>query len=215
MKFYPSILNQGELSLLEKLGSLKELKFYLAGGTALALQLGHRTSIDLDFYSFKKIQIEKITHILTTNLPKIKIIGTAEGTIFGKLKKTEFSLFYYPYKLLKAPILFKKISLASIEDIAAMKVAAVTQRGTKRDFIDIYYLLKKYSLRKLISLTLKKYPSYQEQLILRALIYFKEAEKKSKKRPIKILDKNFSWGKAKKEIFEEVRKYQLEMIKKT
>ena len=212
MKFYPSILNQGELFLLKNLGSFKKSGFYLAGGTALALQLGHRTSIDLDFYSFKKIQIEKITHILTTNLPKIKIIGTAEGTIFGKFKKTEFSLFYYPYKLLKAPILFEKILLASIEDIAAMKVAAVIQRGTKRDFIDIYYLLKKYSLKKLIGLTLKKYPGYQEQLVLRALIYFKETEKKSKKRSIKILDKSFSWEKAKKEIFEKVRKYQLRLL---
>jgi len=215
MKFYPSILNQGELFLLKNLGSFKESGFYLAGGTALALQLGHRTSIDLDFYSFKKFQIEKITHILTTNPPKIKIIGTAEGTIFGKFKKTEFSLFYYPYKLLKPLVLFEKILLASIEDITAMKVAAVIQRGTKRDFIDIYYLLKKYSLKKIVNLTLKKYPGYQEQLVLRALIYFKEAEKKSNKRPIKILDKSFSWEKAKKEIFEKVRKYQLRMIKKT
>ena len=214
MKFYPSILNQEELFLLKNLDSLKKSKFYLAGGTALALQLGHRTSIDLDFYSFKKFPIEQIIHILTTNLPKIKIIGAAEGTIFGKFKKTEFSLFYYPYKLLKTPIPFKKTLLASIEDIAAMKVAAVIQRGTKRDFIDIYYLLEKYPLKKLISLTLKKYPGYQEQLILRALIYFKEAEKKANKRPIKIFDKSFSWKKAEKEIFEKVRKYQLGMIKK-
>jgi len=189
MKFYPSILNQEELFLLKNLSSLKEVEFYLAGGTALALQLGHRTSIDLDFYRSKKFQAGEITRALITSLPKIKIIGIAEGTIFGKL--------------------------ASIEDIAAMKVAAVIQRGTQRDFIDIYYLLKKYSLKKIISLTLKKYPGYQEQLILQALIYFKDTERKSKKRPIKISDKKFSWGKAKKEIFEKVREYQLEMIKKT
>lgn len=95
-----------------------------------------------------------------------------------------------------------------------MKIAAVIQRGIQRDFIDIYYLLKKYPLKKLINLTLKKYPGYQEQLVLRALIYFKEAEEKNGKRPIKIFDKNFSWEKAKKEIFEKVREYQLGIIKK-
>lgn len=214
MKFHPAVLNQEESFLLENLEFLKKAGFYLAGGTALALQLGHRTSVDLDFYNQNPFKLENVLRAFTTNIPKAKTIGTAEGTIYGKFKKTEFSLFHYPYKLLKNPVSFRKVLLASTIDIGAMKIGAIIQRGTKRDFIDIHYLLKKYSLRKLISFTLKKYPSYQEILILQALIYFKDAEEERKKRPIKALDKNFSWEKAKKEIFEEVRKYQLGMIKK-
>ena len=209
---YPSILDKNELFLLKKLSFLKKLGFYLAGGTGLALQLGHRTSVDLDFYTPKSFKIENITRLFDSEIPQIKITGTARGTIFGKFKKTEFSLFYYPYELLNSFISFEQILLASIQDIAAMKITAVVQRGTKRDFIDIYYLLKKYPLKKLISWAIKKYPSYQQMLLLKALIYFKDAEEKKEKREIKILDKKFSWEKAKKEIFEEVKKYQLEMI---
>ena len=209
---HPSILDKNELFLLKKLSFLKKFGFYLAGGTGLSLQLGHRTSVDLDFYTPKSFKVENITRLFGSEIPQIKITGIAKGTIFGKFKKTEFSLFHYPYELLNSFISFEQVLLASIQDIAAMKIAAVVQRGTKRDFIDIYYLLKKYPLKKLISWTLKKYPSYQQMLLLKALIYFKDAEEKKEKREIKILDKKFSWEKAKKEIFEEVKKYQLEMI---
>lgn len=213
MRFHPTVLNQEELFLLKNLEFLKKERFYLAGGTALALQLGHRTSIDLDFYNPNPFKTEEITRFFSTNIPQAKIMGVAKGTIQGEFKKTRFSLFYYPYKLLRSLIPFEKVYLASIQDIAAMKIAAIIQRGIKRDFVDIYYLLQKYPLEGLINFTLRKYPSYQEMLILQALIYFEDAEKEKYKRTTKILDKNFSWEKAKREIFEEVRKYQLEMIK--
>lgn len=100
------------------------------------------------------------------------------------------------------------------EDITAMKIATIVQRGTKRDFVDIYYLLEKYPLKKIISFTLKKYPSYQKMLLLKALIYFKDAEKEEERREIEVFDKDFSWEKAKEKILREVRKYQLKMIKK-
>jgi hypothetical protein len=74
--------------------------------------------------------------------------------------------------------------------------------------------LEKYSLKKLIDFTLKKYPGFQEEIILKALIYFEDAEEEELERGIKILDKNFSWKKAKEKIFSEVRRYQLAMIKK-
>lgn len=213
MKFHPQVLTKEQLTFLKKGGGLKESGFYLAGGTALALQIGHRTSVDLDFYNQQVFKQEGAVRALTTNLPQVEITATGEGTIFGKFNKTEFSIFHYPYKLLKPSVLFQNTYLASIEDIAAMKIGAIIQRGTKRDFIDIYYLLNKFSLDELIKLTIKKYPGYQEMLILRALFYFEDAEKEKKKRPIKIFDKNFSWKMAKEEIFKEVKKYQLGMIR--
>lgn len=81
-----------------------------------------------------------------------------------------------------------------------MKVGALVQRGKRRDFLDLFYLLHKFSLEEILKFTLKKYPGYQEMLVLRALIFF---------------DDNFSWKKAKGKIFDEVRKYQLSMINKS
>src|SRR3990167_11162025 len=110
-------------------------------------------------------------------------------------------------KLPKAPGFY-------LAGVAAMKLAAIIQRGTRRDFIDIYFLLNFYTLGELINFAIKKYPGYQQMLILRALIYLEDAEKEKYPRPIKVLDPDFSWEKAKKKIFAEVKQYQLSILKK-
>ena len=95
-----------------------------------------------------------------------------------------------------------------------MKMVAISMRGTRRDFIDAYYLLQKFSLSEIIDFTIKKYPSYQPMVILKGLIYFNDAEDEDLSRGIKVLDNDFSWGVAKKKIFEEVEKYQQSIINK-
>ena len=88
-----------------------------------------------------------------------------------------------------------------------MKMVAVSMRGTRRDFVDVYYLLQRFSLSQMMDFTIKKYPGYQPMVILKGLIYFQDAEMDDPSRAIKILDVNFSWPDAKKKIFEEVEKY--------
>lgn len=210
---YLNILSKEQKKIIENLDFLGK-SFYLAGGTGLALQLGHRTSLDLDFYSLKHFLPEKILPGFQRRFKEPTIRRAIKDTLILTAAKTELSFFYYPYKLLKPPSLLKTISLASVEDIAAMKIAAIIQRGRRRDFVDICYLLEKYSLKQIIKFVLKKYSGYQEMLVLRALIYFEDAEEEELERGIKILDKNFSWKKTKEKIFEEVKKYQLEMFKK-
>ena len=115
---------------------------YLAGGTALALQIGHRISYDLDFFTSQKFKAQ----IFLKEMSGFKLYRherVAWGTILGRLGKVKFSLFYYPYPLLKKTISFQNINIASITDIAAMKIAAISEIGTKRDFIDLYFILKK------------------------------------------------------------------------
>jgi len=90
---------------------------------------------------------------------------------------------------------------------------AISMRGKRRDFIDAFYLLKRFSLDEIIRLTLKKYPNYQPLVILKGLIFFADAEDEEIGRGIKIFDKDFSWKGAKEKILEEVKKYQLLMIK--
>jgi hypothetical protein len=209
---YQKVLNRRQKEIIRNLDFLGK-EFYLAGGTGLALQLGHRTSVDFDFYTLKHFTTERILPDFQKRFKKIAVRRAIKDTLILTAGGVELSLFYYPYQLLKTPVLFETIRLASAEDIAAMKIAAIIQRGRRRDFIDIYYLLEKYPLKQIIKFVLKKYPGYQEMLVLRALIYFEDAEEEELERGIKIFDKSFSWERAKKKIFEEVKKYQLAMIR--
>ena len=108
----------------------------------------------------------------------------------------------------------EKIKIASVPDIAAMKIAAIIQRGTQRDFIDIYYLIKQYGLEKILDWTKEKYPHVTLPLCLKGLVYFQDADidKKSKER-IMIFDRNFSWKKAKDYIEKKVFEFQKNSVK--
>lgn len=210
---HPDILNKSQLAIVKKLKLPKAPGFYLAGGTALALQTGHRTSIDFDFYSQKKFSSSQLAKDIKKTFQNAEILFTEEDTLKSKIGETELSFFYYSYRLLEPLKGYQGISIASPADIATMKLVAIVQRGTRRDFIDVYYLFNIYTLKELIDFAIKKYPGYQPMLILRSLIYFEDAEGKDT-RPIKIFDPNFSWDKAKDKIFEEVKKYQLSILKK-
>lgn len=209
-----NVLNKNQSDLIKKLGCLEKWGFYMAGGTGLALQLYHRTSVDFDFYSSKSFVAEEILNEFRKVFLKLSVRQAITDTLILSINNIDLSFFHYPYKLLKPLIRFESVFLALKEDIAAMKIAAIVQRGKRRDFIDIYYLLQQFSLKEIIRYALKKYPGYQVMLILRALIYFEDAEEEELGRKITVVDKSFSWEKAKEKIFEEVKRYQLSLIRK-
>lgn len=214
MDYFLKILNKEQLLVFSQLGFLRKEGFYLGGGTALALQLGHRTSVDFDFYSPKHFDSNKLFNRLENIFgEETKKIGEEEDTLFCRLNDVDCSFFWYSHPLIKKAKIIKNVSVASMEDVSAMKLIAVSRRPVKRDYIDIFYLLKTFSLEEIFSFTQKKYPKVNLYFSLRALTYFEDVEN-GVKREIKILDKDFSWEKAKKKIFEEVEKYQLGMIKK-
>lgn len=213
-KFYPEILNKDQLEIIGKLSFLSTQGFYLAGGTALALQLGHRTSVDFDFYSPDHFDIEKTIENINNNLGKKAFItGTQKDTIFATISNVDVSFFWYQYKLIENLKSFKSVNLASIEDVAAMKMVAITRRPVKRDYIDAYYLIKLLGLEKILHLTSIKYPIISPNIVLRALVYFDDLETETK-RPITVLDPDFSWDEAKNFILKEVKTYQFSMFKK-
>lgn len=152
-------------------------KSYLAGGTALALHLGHRISVDLDFFTKEEFD-EKVLAQALKKLPEYKEDGTAWKTVWGKIGDTKFSLFYYQYPLIKKTITFEGIQILQKEDIAAMKIHALEDRGTKRDFVDLYFLAKEFSLEQMLEFYDQKYGVLKEHLyiILRSMDYFTEAE---------------------------------------
>lgn len=150
---------------------------YLAGGTALALQIGHRVSVDLDFFTLNEFDEKKLSSEFS-NLKYFKEDGTSWRTVWGKIGETKFSLFYYKYKLLDKTSEFEAIQLASLKDIAAMKIHAIESRGTKRDFVDLYFLSKTFSLDDMLNFYNQKYLDLDEKMyhIIRSLDYFNDAE---------------------------------------
>lgn len=163
------------LKLVSNISIVK--KSYLAGGTALALHLGHRISVDLDFFT-PQIFDEKTLSAELHQLSGYKEEGMAWRTVWGKVANTKFSLFYYQYPLIKETIPFEGIQILSKEDIAAMKIHALEDRGAKRDFIDLYFLAKEFSLEQMLEFYDKKYGVLKEHLyaIVRSLNYFVDAE---------------------------------------
>lgn len=205
------VLDARRKKLLPQLAFLKKYGFYMAGGTALALQLGHRTSLDFDFYTRKKFDNERLLRELEKRFKTTILIEIAEQTLIVRINEVEVSFFHYPY-LLACPLLeIERVHLASKEDIAAMKIIAISDRGTKRDFIDIYFLLKEFPLEKIFEFIKKKYPNFNIYVGLRGLTYFADAEKKQKRRLY--LFRFVSWIEVKKFLVKEVKNYQEKCLK--
>lgn len=151
---------------------------YLAGGTALAIQIGHRISVDLDFFTLETFDENILSQELSKH-PEFKEERKAWRTILGQIGETKFSIFFYKYPLVDKTVEFSGIKLASLSDVAAMKLNAITDRGTKRDFIDLYFLAKQLSLEQMLKFYSQKYGNLEEQFytLTRALDYFEDADR--------------------------------------
>jgi hypothetical protein len=156
--------------------------FYLAGGTALALRLGHRVSLDLDLFSAKNALGAEERRTLLAALKAsgpLKIKGAKDGTCHLDLGGTSVSLFHYAYPMLGRPQSWRGLDVASLEDIAAMKLSAVLGRGSKKDFIDLYELCQRPGLDRVMTTAGRKFPLHADFPLqaARALLYFEDAEK--------------------------------------
>lgn len=179
--------------LLIKLENIRWLKdFYLAGGTALALQYGHRQSIDLDWFSEYSIQTKLLMKKISTQ-GMFQLLNEEENTIEGLLDGVKVSFMTYPYPLLLKKIRYRPtIDLASALDIATMKMGAIAGRNTKKDFIDLYVFLQKESLtlRALFKQLTRKYKNTDIDCyhLYRALTYFTEADQEPMPKMLQVVD---------------------------
>ncbi len=164
------------LVLLGKSGLLKDA--YLAGGTAVALQLGHRISVDFDFFTLQTFD----PRFFADQLSKIGLFEekqASKGTVLGKFEGVKFSLSFYQHPLLFSTINYASLNVAELRDLAAMKIDAISNRGAKRDFIDLYHICRfGYRLSESLELYDKKYGKLASNLIhlKKSLIYFEDAE---------------------------------------
>lgn len=188
--------------LLKRLSSLSVLEnFYLAGGTALALQLGHRRSVDLDFFNPNFSVINKLLDKLAEYKPQV--IQQAEGTLDVYIDKVKVSFLKYDYPLLERKARYEGVDLASVLDIGCMKLSAIASRGTKKDFADLYSILQEKELSDVLAAFEKKYKklNYQRLHLLKSLVYFKDAEKD----PEPDYLKNINWEHVKKTLENKVK----------
>lgn len=147
----------------------------LVGGTALALQYGHRNSIDLDFFGQLEDDAEEVKAILRKH-GKLSVIKESRNIKIYLLNNIKVDFVNYNYSWIDAPVVEEQIKLASPKDIAAMKINAIEGRGTKKDFIDIYFLLQHYTLHEILTFYQQKYPENSIFRALMSLSYFEDAE---------------------------------------
>ncbi len=171
------VLDRQRRELIPLFDSLKK-DFYLAGGTALALILGYRESVDFDFFSEQSFDTVKL-YIRLQDIFKqktIKKIQEEEGTLTILVDDIKISFFSYPYKILEPFIETDHMKLASLVDIGCMKLSAIASRSTIRDYVDLYFILQQKTLDELLSGCLRKYPQLDTMLILKSLVYFNDIE---------------------------------------
>ena len=173
--FY-NILDKKRFDILPLFEELKK-DFYLAGGTALALQIGHRDSVDFDFFSEQDINTKGLFERLRDILKGHILLNIQEefNTLTVMVDAViKISFFTHKYKLIKETIYDGNLSLASIEDIGCMKLSAITSRASNKDYIDLYFILKHLSLSSLLDNAYVKYPTLERNLILKSLVYFED-----------------------------------------
>lgn len=212
---FEKVLSKEAKESLALLGESKILEeAYLAGGTALCLQFGHRFSYDFDFFTRKEFDAKILVQRIKKLLPDFKLERTAWGTILGYLGKTRFSLFFYDYPFLFKPYKFLKINISNVKDIAPMKITAISDRGTRRDFIDLFFIVKTkktLTLEETLKLYEKKFKVLKENKvhILKSLSYFEDAEKDEMPKMIE----RVKWSEVKKFFKEETKRISKMLLK--
>ncbi len=202
MLFYKTITPE-TLELLKKLQKIDVFSdLRLVGGTSLALQIGHRKSDDIDL--FGKCDFEDLNV-----MPELNKLGNVVSLKRSKyinvflINGVKVDIVNYPYNWIDQVIVKDEIALASEKDIAAMKFSAITGRGSRKDFIDLFFLLQKYTLIDIMNFYMQKYPDGAEFLVLRSLSYFKDAELQAM--PYMFAD--VTWDEVKEKIQSEVIRY--------
>lgn len=190
------------LGLLKELMSLPMLNsFYLVGGTALALQLGHRVSIDLDLFTPQPFDPNEIIERMSEKFD-FSIVSEGSAMVISTINDIKVDFVKMSYPILFPSISVEQVRMLDIRDIAAMKLKAVTQRGSKKDFYDIYFLLQIMSLDEIIRLFREKFKQHEIFHVIKSLTYFEDAENNAD--PV-VFDKTITWQKVKTEIMRTVK----------
>ncbi len=176
-RWHQDVIPEAAGHVIKALNKINVSSFYLAGGTALALQFGHRISRDLDFFNDLNFDVDKIIDELK-EINKLSVVSKSKETLHLIISGIKVSFLGYHYPILFPFEFFLGMSIADPRDIGCMKISAIAGRGAKRDFVDLYTISKEYGLPYLINLFKIKYAEIDFNLVhaFKSLTYFKDAE---------------------------------------
>ncbi len=177
-------------------------QFNLVGGTALALQIGHRLSIDLDLFTSEEFDSSQVIQALQP-LGNLDILVDKPPFLQVRLDDLKIDFLKFPYPLVQEFIKVEGVRLVSIENIAVMKLLAIARRGVKKDFFDLYFLLEKYSMAEIVQLFESKMPNMDMFHIFKSMTYFEDADLDAD--PKMLL--KVTWATVKKVITQKVQAY--------
>ena len=196
-------ITEDTLAILKHVQNMPAFSEYrLVGGTALALHFGHRVSVDLDFFGKRDLTIEDITEGLH-RFGEVRILKNSPAIKVLSVNNIKMDVVNYKYDWIEDSLNEDGLILAKVKDIAAMKIAAITGGGSKKDFFDLTLLLKYYSLEEILNFFGLKYPDSTVYLALKSLIYFDDADQE----PDPIMFELMTWKEVKKVIERKQEEY--------
>jgi hypothetical protein len=201
MKLHREVLSEAQERVLPRLGAFATSRgFYLGGGTAVAVYMGHRRSVDFDWFTDGKLEdplvLAEVARAEGLNLQGVQV---APGTLHAVLEGVRVSFFEYPYPRIGEAVAWADyaIDLASLDDLACMKLAAVAQRGSRKDFVDLHTIaLAHRPFEELLDLYKRKYPAGDIAPVLIGLTYFDDAEDE----PMPLMLSDTSWDEIKQQM---------------
>ena len=203
---YKETISPQTLELLIRLQQKTYLNgFYLVGGTALALQIGHRTSVDIDLFSDFSFDTSQVLENLSADFD-YKLFFSAGNTLKGSIEGVQIDILAHRYPYISPPVVVDNIAMLSTADIIAMKLNAISISGQRvKDFIDIYYLLKSYSISDMIRYYKNKYASFNEVNVLKSLVWFEDIDHSDW--PVLLQNPELKWAEIMKTIRMGTKKY--------
>lgn len=178
--WFPEAIDPDALGTLRRLRDCSALDgFYLAGGTALALRLGHRRSLDLDFFTTTGFAPDRMLERLISMNRDVTVLSRESDALLARIDSAKVSFLAYPYPLLFPLDDYEGVDIADLRDIACMKINAISGRGVRRDFIDLFAICKTHGLSELLELFDRKYAGIEFSRIhlLKSLTHFEDADK--------------------------------------
>ena len=198
---YTETVDDNTLDLLKQIQANPHFReTRLVGGTALALQIGHRKSIDLDLFGNITMEPLELSQELQA-YGDLSMRSSSQRIHRMMLRNVQLDIVQYDYPWLAPPVATGGVRLAAIPDIVAMKLAAITNRGTKKDFIDLAFLLDRFELSEMLGLYADKFEDGERFMVLKSLVFFEDAEDD----PMPYMLQPINWNDAKKRIIKSVR----------
>ncbi len=174
---HKEILNNEQLELLPLIKEFKR-EFYLVGGTAIALYLGHRRSIDFDLFKPTKFNSKKITTKIDAHKLHYKVTRNVSEQLNLLINEVKFTFYEYPFPVPPSNTFEKIIQLPSLMDLAAMKAYALGRKSKWKDYVDLYFILKDhYNISQISKRASEIYDQlFSEKLFRAQLSYFKDID---------------------------------------